>query len=419
MWNFDSTFEQINQTSLFQYRSISASVIRSINVFRELKEMPPFSEDPNLSIIALKNSLSQNPDELIPNAMLQQPYISYKPHFHSIRTADNAFTNLINFFTTDPEVSKLILSSVNAIGVGVYFSETDGNCYFSLIIGLRTRIGDSAFTKSSLRSRLYVDLVLEKVNKLRAELEKTPLILDFKLEELAFQFCQMDRIDIKLDEFIHHVSSKQIGFGSVPIQKSSPHDIIEEWMLQYSREEAVMGEYNRVGIAFFEKNEHIESVRVLVRDLHGAMIDGTEIILDSSTIITEIVNLINDFREIHSLKALHVADELMEFAQLHASYEANGEAGINPFDSNEFIEGVKVHFTEMDISHFTGYEISEIPKFFMSKWQNNVDCLTILLNPIDEIGIGVCFDGNYCCYLTSIIGSFGADDHVQNRFVQL
>lgn len=41
----------------------------------------------------------------------------------------------------------------------------------------------------------------------------------------------------------------------------------------------------------------------------------------------------------------------------------------------------------------------------MSKWRKNEGCLSVLLNPlINEVGIGVAFDENFMCHITTMLG---------------
>ena len=114
--------------------------------------------------------------------------------------------------------------------------------------------------------------------------------------------------------------------------------------------------------------------------------------------------MMNEFREQHSLQALSYDTDLCLAAQDHTEYIANGKQGDNPLDGDFFVCDIEPKYVATDISHMCCNEMSRAPKVVMAKWRNNVDCISVLLNQIDDIGIGVCFDKNYVCHITIIIG---------------
>ena len=190
-------------------------------------------------------------------------------------------------------------------------------------------------------------------------------------------------------------------------------------MNQISHVETVLGDYNRIGIGFLEKEDKLFSIRILIRDLHASIIDGTETLIDPIILSRLIAEKLNEFRHHHSLNQLQFDEHLFEIARDHSEFIANGSLGLNPFESDFFVNEIEPNYKAVDVSHLCVNEMSKAPKAFMNKWRNNTDCVSVLLNQVDKIGVGVCFDSDYVCHITVVIASFGNNTPIYNKIVKL
>ena len=428
----DSLLSDVMSTRAFQWKSTAHSILRSLNMYRETVKKPLLADDWRLFRVAMAHSRKMAKKEATVNADLvakqlkEFPFIDFFAEVASFSSMDNAFTNVVNQWTTDNKVSKVLLMDFNCAGVGVAVNEENNNdIYFTLILGLRTVIGHSYYSGTTLRSVLLAEQCLELVNKMRHdEFQLLPIRLDLQLCDMAYRFANMDTKELT-DEYVREkvgiCSLWRISYGGVDDKKATPKMIVENWMNQMGKSKTLLSDFNRVGYGFVVKKDTglLFSVCLYVRSLEAAVIDGTETIVDGSILASQIFDMMNEFRDQHSLPPLNYDSDLCLAAQDHTEYIANGQKGANPLDGDFFVCDVEPRYVATDISHMSCSEISRAPKSFMAKWRNNVDCISVLLNQIDDIGIGVCFDRHYVCHITVIIASFGNDGEVTNIIYRL
>lgn len=415
-------------TDIFNFRSIADSILSSINMFRENFLKPLLQEDDHLYQVAMDHSRKIANKEIecdtkdIKNEIKDYPFAFFSAqvaHFPN----ENAFTAVINSWTTKPEISKLLLSNFNVAGVGVYTSRTE-EVYFTLILALRTNIGYSYYSKTSLYSILLAEKCISIVNQIRKEeFGLLPLFLNLDLCDQAYQYARMDMESIKEDDVKQKVgicSLCKISFCDVKEKGATPKTIVQKWMNQLGKAKTILGDCNRVGFGFAQIDGQIHTVSIYTRTLHAAVIDGTEKILGNAIIASQIADTLNEFRQQHSLPPMNIDDNLCEYAQLHTEYIANGSIGDCPLEDEFYTSTVEPQYEATDISHVHCNEMSMAPKAFMAKWRNNQECISVLLNQIaDDMGIGVCFDKDYICHITVIIASKGNQAPIKNIIVKL
>jgi len=422
-----SHFDSLTSCRVFQNRSISASIIRSINMFRATNMLKVLEEDPNLTHIAMRHSYKMATKRVevntvsIKRAIRSQPLVVFDAFVSHYPSMNNAFTTAVNNWTSDSNVSSSLMARINCIGVGFSISE-DGDSYFTLIIGLRSDIGSSGIRGAELKSLILAEKCLYEVNKIRKEFKLLPMLIDRKLCSLAFTYCSVPRDNLStkyVTQFIGPTSSINIGYGSIFKKNGSVKNIIEEWMTQVTHVDLVLGDYNRIGIGFMEKDDQIRSIRIVIRDIHAAIIDGTETLIDPIVISKLIAEKMNEFREQHHLEKLDLDEDLFSIARDHTEFIANGSIGPNPLESDMYVNEIEPVYEAIDVSHTCCCEMSRSPKAFMQKWRNNTDCVSVLLNQVDRIGIGLCFDSDYICHITVIIAALGSKGDVVNKIVKL
>lgn len=417
-------------TRIFQFKSISASILRSLNMFRENYKKKALMEDVQLMRIAMEHSkkAAEKNDTVmstdgISKAVKDLPLIFFESHVNHQSTMDNAFTTVVNTWTTEPCLASSLQKDWNAAGVGTYISSRE-EVYFTLILGLRSTIGNSHYRGASLRSVLLAEQCYDLINQIRTKDFDKPLFgLSHELCDLAFEYCGMleknGTKDTYITDKLKNVSSYMIGQGSVKEKTASPKTIVEDWMNQMSKTKTVLGDYNRVGFGFVKKKDRLDSVSIYVRAMSAAVIDGTETIIDGTIIGRQIAEMLNEFREQHSLEPLNIDPDLCEVAQEHTEYVANGQVGISPLEGDFYVSDVEPNYAATDISHLCCNEISRAPKVLMARWRNNPDCISVLLNQVDDIGVGVCFNEFYVCHITVIIASKGNASQLTNKIVKL
>jgi uncharacterized protein YkwD len=419
----------IPPSEAFRYTSAADSLLRMVNKFRETSKRAPLLESPDLFRVAMAHSRQM--------ALGTEPYatdaIAAKlrdlpiTHFFAAIGRENAereaFTSVVNELTTDRKKSAALLRSFNAAGVGVAAS-ANGFAYFTLIIGFRTIIGYSYYTGTSLRSIMLAERCGELVNHVRQkEFRLPPILLDLRLCDLAYSFVKMDYASLT-EEYqsaqIGPVSDFRIAYGRVPAKSAAPAAIVENWMNLCGRTKNILGDFNRAGYGFHqaEGSNYLYSICVYMRSLHAAVIDGKETVIENDVLANRVAEILNEFREQYALPVLAVDPDLCETARKHAEFMANRQSeddeGRDPLKKDPEAQDALRKYQAFDVTHMKCREIRRAPQEFMEKWRNTPDCVSVLLNQVDEIGVGACFDPTYECHLTVIIGSFGNDTEVTN-----
>jgi uncharacterized protein YkwD len=264
----------------------------------------------------------------------------------------------------------------------------------------------------------------EIVNIVRQkEFKLSPVLLDFRLCDLAHSFAKMDYNTLS-EEYV----SKQIGpisefkmvRGRIEAEIANPTKIVENWMNLCSRTKHILGNFNRVGYGFNQAHGSgfLYSISVYVRSLHAAVIDGQETVIENAVLANRVAEILNEFREQYGLSVMSIDAELCDAAGKHAEFMANkqkeDEDDQGPLTADPEAQDLLRRYFAFDVTYMKCREIRRAPQEFMEKWRNTPECLSVLLNQVDEIGVGACFDTTYQCHLTVIIGSFGNDTDVTN-----
>ncbi|OHT06617.1 hypothetical protein TRFO_25287 [Tritrichomonas foetus] len=420
--------EKLISCRLYQYISIADSILRGINMFRETAGKPFLQEDDRLYQVAMDRSEEMAVDgkefekQKVSQDLDKYPFVYYCAHSAHYPSQENAFTAVINQWTTDLIISKQILANFNCAGVGVWMNKNN-ELFFTLILALRSNIGYSYYSGSSLISILLAEKCVKIINIVRHDdFQLIPIKLDLDLSDIAEKFACMDTKEVTdelIKEKIGPCSQYRVSFGLIPRKNLTPKKIVENWANKFDKTKTVFGDFNRVGIGFRKRDDSLYSVCIFTRKLHAAIIDGTETIVDGPIIAQQIADGLNEFRQQHSLPPLDMNYNLCNVAQEHSEYIANGREGLNPLESDFYVNQVEPFYEATDISHMCCHEMSRAPKAFMAKWRNNCDCISVILNQIDDIGVGVCFDKNYVCHVTIIIGAKGIEAQISNVIVKL
>lgn len=410
----------------FKYQSISATLIRAINLFRNSHKLESIGESPILSKLCMKHSLAMAKGECrfsvnpIRNEILSQPYAFYYAHVSKSDSPNHAFIDVANEWATDNNLSKALLSKINCVGVGMASSKKIS--FFTVICAVKSYIGNSQIYGNELKSVLIGRRCVDLVNKIRADFNLHSYIYDDFLSLQAYKFCQADPSKITqkfMQSRFINVSSCHVDFGIIDAETANPKSIVEEWMHQTQHPIAILGEFNRIGCGFVFKKDKLYSVRIVTRSLHASLIDGTEVLVDNNILAKHVAEEMNAFREQHSLAKLNLDEDLFKFAQIHAEYIANGSEGTNPIEEDFYQNIIEPRYKLNDISHTVCREMARAPKEIMKKWRNNTDCVSVILNLVDDIGVGLCFDEDYVCHVTVIIGDKGGEKEVVNKIVSL
>ena len=417
----DNLDADIKPTDKFKLRSISASLIRCINMFREYREKPIVDEDPRLSRIAYRHSrkmalgVVQFSTIGIKDALKGLPLVCYDAFVATHDSVNQAFTAVVNNWTTEDESKESILKNVNCIGVGVSFSATR-RMFFTLILGLRSFIGDCFFSHEELYSVILAQKVLEAHNLMRKNYELSKLSMDVSLLGIAYNLLKSDTTKVDMESLkskIDPVPDLAVAFSETDVDPTA-QQVVESWLTHANANDTVLGEYNRIGYAFHHDGNRLKCLRIMVRSLHASIIDGTDSIIDTTIHSKKIYQFMNDFRKQHNLEPLKLNKQLCAVAQEHSEFIANGSVGKSPIDSDFYIHEVEPAFRAIDISHISVKELSRAPKAVMKKWRNSTDCVSVLLNRVTDIGVGLCFDDLYICYCSVVIA---VDAHSEPKVV--
>jgi len=175
------------------------------------------------------------------------------------------------------------------------------------------------------------------------------------------------------------------------------------------RSDNILGNFNRVGYGFIDSvtGNWVYSIGIYVRSLQAAIVDGTETIVEPSILAHQIELGLTEFRAQHGLPPLNMDADLCQVAEEYSEYIANGQTGVNPLICELFVNEIQKKYVKTDISHAQCVEISRAPQVFMAKWRNNPECISVVLNQIDDVGVGICFDRHYKCHATVIVGALG------------
>lgn len=410
----------------FHNLSISAAVLAAVNIYRGSYHLRQFDEDYNLSSIAMKHSEKMAKGEVafgtetISKQLRTFPFVVFNAHVtrHSV-SAPDAFTNVVNSWTTNSTISKSILGKYNCAAAGFYVSDSKEG-FFTLILGLRSSLGCSYFKGESLKSILLAERCLEILNNVREKnFRLSKMKIDLRLCDYAYKFVDMDRNKLTLPfvcSMIGKHSADFITFGVVKSSDAKPELIVKEWLNQMGKNMSYLGNFNRIGIGFKEIDGKLRSVILLIRSLQASIIDGVEKTVEVGVIADEIAEMMNKFREQHKLEHMQIDAYLEEVAQQHAVYVANGKKDENPLD-DDYEDYVTREFRDVDVTHFSCCEMEKAAQALMNKWRNDEDCVSVILNDVSDIGIGVCFDDTFTCHITVIVAARGAGSEVINRIV--
>ena len=412
----------------FHAISIAAAVLASLNKFRESSHRKQFDDDEHLASIAMSHSQRMASGELafgivpIGQRLTPYPFVVYDAHVtqQSVEEPD-AFTRVVNSWTTDSNVSRSILGKYNCAGSGFAVSPHKIG-FFTIILGLRSTLGFSYFVGSALKSIILAERCLDLLNVVRVKrFQLKKLKISLKLCDFAYRFVGLDK-DILTKEYVRQKigrhSADFVTFGVVNANEDQPEIIVKEWLNQVGKNMSYLGDFNRIGIGFKEIDGKLRSVIILIRNLRASVVDGTEQLTESGAIASEIVELLNRFREQHKLDPVMIDDVLMETAQLHSTFVANGQEGPDPLEDEDYIAELDANFSDTDVTHFSCCEMERAAQTLMSKWRNDETCVSVILNNVSDIGVGVAFDEHWVCHVTVIIGSRGEENEVINRIVQ-
>jgi uncharacterized protein YkwD len=395
-----------------------------VNKFRETVKRPPLIEDADLFRIAMHHSrqMSLGRERLAIDALVGRVRELPLSHFYATvsceNASDDAFTTFVNDITTDRRKSSALTQPFNIAGVGVAAS-ADGNAFFTVVLALRSTVGQSRYTGAALRSVMIAERCAAVVNHVRQrEFRLGALHLDPWLCDLAYRFAAMKSAELS-DEYVRGqigaCSDHRIVFGRVPAKGATPATIVENWMNLCGRTKTILGDFNRFGCGFIPSTGggDLYSICIYVRSIHAAVIDGKETIIEDSIISTRIAEIMNEFREQYALPVLTVDPDLCDAARKHAESLAN-HLEENPLEVDPQVQAALQRYVAHDVTHVFCREIKRVPLVFMEKWRNSADCVSVILNQVNDIGVGACFDDTYECHVTVIIGSFGQDAEVTN-----
>ena len=411
----------------FYIVSIAAAVMASLNKFRESSHRPQFDDDHNLTSIAMNHSVKVAKGEIecgvVPIGEQLQPYpfVVYAAHVTQRSVEDaGAFIHVVNTWTTDPYISKSILDKYNCAGTGFFVSDEKIG-YFTLILALRSVLGFSYFAGNALKSILLSEQCLALLNLVRTKkFQLRKLKIDLRLCDFAYRFVDVPR-DTLTKEYVRSkigkYSAEFVTFGVVNSSGVRPETIVKEWLNQVGKNMSYLGDFNRIGIGFKEIDGKLKSVILLVRSMRAAIVDGSEQLMENAVIESEIAEVLNRFREQHKLEPVAIDDLLTEIAQLHSVFVANGQKGADPLDSEQYTKDLDLNFTDTDVTHFSCCEMERAAQVLMNKWRNDENCISVILNNVSDIGVGVAFDETWTCHITVIIGARGEENQVINRIV--
>jgi uncharacterized protein YkwD len=415
-------------TDIYKFQVVADSVLRAVNLFRASGKKPPLLEDVTLFSIAMKHSQAMSSGKAaletkaIARRVRKVPLVSYYAGVDRQSTMHNAFTNVVNKWTVDKKAAAAMRKDFNIGGVGVW-ANSDSDVYVTLILGLRSIVGSTTFSGASLRSVLLAERCSVLVNQARkSDFALQPLGFDLPLCELAFRCTSMnDDVDAFVRKELPFAADFAVGYGRIPAKSATPAAFVENWMNLHGKSRNILGNFNRVGYGFAQSSHggFVYSIGIYVRSLRAAIVDGSEIAVPNEMLAAQVVDGLNEFREQHGVAALNIDPDLRQLAEEHAEYIANDRRGIDPLTSDVWVDQVQPKYVATDVTHTTCRELSRAPQAILSKWRNNPDCITVLLNQIDDIGIGVAFTSSCICHSTVIIGSLGRQTELENIIYRL
>ena len=174
-------------------------------MYRESVKLANFEDDWRLFKVAMEHSrkmasgMIKFSADSVGKGLRMYPFIDYFTDVTRFPSMNNAFTNAVNQWTTDNKVSRILLKEFNCAGVGVAVAE-NGDVYFTLILALRTVIGHSYYSGTTMRSVLLAQQCSRLLNKVRHdEFQLLPIHLDLKLCDMAYRFASMDAKELTND----------------------------------------------------------------------------------------------------------------------------------------------------------------------------------------------------------------------------
>jgi uncharacterized protein YkwD len=411
----------------YECLAVAVSVLGSLNAYRKSCNCAEFVEDPTLCSLSMRHSQRMAAGKTpFAKEALQQELAQHPFPFSDVRIAqysarDSGLVNAISGWMADPVTVGVLVGIYDCAGAG-YAVSGDGTGYFTVVFAIRSIIGNSYYCGVSLGSLLYAQKCLSLLNCVRAHSSQLRAIkFSEELADLAHRFIAVEgKIPTKelLVQTIGRQSAIGVAVGKVPTNAVAPQMIVSEWVNQVSRQSTFFGDFNRIGIAIKKDGDSVISLVLLVRSVRSALVDGTEKVVDPVVIGGEVIDIFNRFRGQHQLQPLVSNELLMRMSLSHTVYVANGQVGDNPLTDAEYVRRAERLFEAVDVSHFSCPEMSLAPQRLVAKWRMNADCISVLLNDVSDIGVGVAFDDGFVCHMTVIIGSRGEESQVTNRIVR-
>lgn len=437
-----SDFQEINNSindekdtpiKLYFLKAISSVMLNSINSFRTSHQKPLLNEDHNLFFLAMEHSnfMTKQKENFNTNMLYQKmgsySFVCYEALISRRRSDNNAYYGVVNSWITDPSTMKSILTDYNVGAVGTAIS-SNNELFFTLILAVRTIIGNSYYISDYLKSMILAQRTIDLLNDYRTNrLSLQPIKMDLRLCELAYEFNSLDSQFVSfriIKDKIGIYSSIKITLGSIPFDvkhpsKIQPELIVEEWINQLGKTTTFFGNFNRIGVGFKEHDGSLISLIFLIRSLQAAIVDGTETMIDESVIGQCILEKLSQYCEENGLPSLVIDEDLNNYAQMHAVYNANGQINDDPLKETYYIENVENDYEKIDVSHTVVTEISQAPFTFVSKWMKNQGSLSVIFSGVTDAGIGVTFDEDFRCHITLILAKKrGKTVNIVNKIVR-
>lgn len=411
-----------SSTQQFVYLSTADSVLGSFNVFRHDHSKELLQEDDTLYRLAQENSKKMAKNQItccttaVQSEMSSQPFLYFSVIVNRFDSkGETLFTDFVNQCIMDEKTSKLILYNFNCAGVGV--CKTTEHLFFTVILAQRTYVGNSDYSGALLKSTLLAQKCIPIINQIRTEeYSLNPFYLSPQLCEYAQAFSQMKPADVTpilIQDKLGTVSEYYVKFSKITRKSITPNIIIQQWMNEMDKFKSILGRFNRVGYGFSSQDGFLQVASIYVRSIHSAIIDFVENVYQPAEIANIVVTIMNQFRDQHSLQAMILNMELSDLAETYSTYLANGRRGPSPQDSPEF-QSLINSYKKNSIFSTTVVEMCQAPQALLQKIRTSVEFISVLLNFIDEIGVGIAFDDKYVCYATFIFVSNGEAQPINN-----
>jgi uncharacterized protein YkwD len=412
---------------LYGVRAIAASALASLNAYRKSCNCPGFRDDPLLDKIAMKHSRRIASKKIpfgkdtIAQLMAHEPFPFWEARVAECQTSDITLITVVNGWISDRATVALVLGKHDCAGAGYAISE-DYVGYLTVIFAIRSHIGTTFYHGETLTSILWAHKCLELLNRTRCEdFQLLPIKIIENLCDSAYRFIDFNKKVLTkayLEEELGKYSAISVAIGEVPVAGATPEIIVSEWLNQTGKQSTFLGDFNRIGIGVKCHGSLLQSVVLFVRSVPAAIVDGTEKVIEPAIVAGEVINLFNRFRAQHYLDPLETQELLAVTAENHAIFVANGQTGDDPLEDEDYAEAIDSEFDTVDISHFACPEMNLAAQRCMARWRMDATCISILLNDISDIGVGVAFDSNFVCHITILIGSRGEENEVKNRIVR-